>query len=162
MLRRVSLLSGFLLLSFAVSGQEPVPDVPPEIGPARGWLVIAGGGLRDRAIIEKFIDLAGGTDAPIVVIPTASGEPEYGPYWSDLKQWRDAGATNLTVLHTYDRTVADTDEFVKPIRAARGVWFGAIADVLVEGDSFGREAVEVRRADPVVAIGAQPPSRAPV
>ena len=29
----------------------------------------------------------------------------------------------LTVLHTRDRDVANSDEFVRPIREARGVWF---------------------------------------
>ena len=43
-------------------------------------------------------------------------------YWSGLKQWRENGAKNLSVLHTRDRKVADTEAFVKPIRdRARGV-----------------------------------------
>ena len=43
-------------------------------------------------------------------------------YYSGLRQWRENGATNLTVVHTRDRKVADTEAFVKPIRAARGVY----------------------------------------
>jgi hypothetical protein len=42
-----------------------------EIAPARGSLVIVGGSMRDPAIIKRFLDLAGGHDVPIVVIPTA-------------------------------------------------------------------------------------------
>ncbi len=112
-----SLLVAVLALSAAASAQD--------VGPARGALVIAGGGVRDQAIIERFLDLAGGKDAPIVVIPTAGGgsDAEYGPYWSGLRPFKAAGATNLTVLHTYDRKVADTDAFVKPLQQARGVWF---------------------------------------
>lgn len=34
------------------------------------------------------------------------------------------GATNVTMIHTTDADIADTEEFVKPIREARGVWFG--------------------------------------
>ena len=41
-----------------------------------------------------------------------------------MKQWRENGAKNLTVIHTRDRKVADSEAFVKPIRAARGVFFG--------------------------------------
>ncbi|MCJ7579439.1 MAG: cyanophycinase [Candidatus Aminicenantes bacterium] len=96
----------------------------PEIGPANGSLVIVGGAMKDPAIIERFLELAGGKDAPIVVIPTAGGAEEYGPYWSGLIQFKEVGATNLTVLHTTDRTVADSEEFVKPIQMARGVFFG--------------------------------------
>ncbi len=80
--------------------------------------------MRDQAIVERFLDLAGGPDAPIVVIPTAGGADEYDQYWRGLKQFKEAGATHLTVLHTKDRGVANSDEFVKPIREARGVWFG--------------------------------------
>ena len=95
-----------------------------EVGPENGSLVIVGGAMRDPAIVERFLDLAGGRDAPIVVIPTAGGEEEYDQYWRGLRQFKEAGATQLTVLHTKDRGVADSDEFVKPIREARGVWFG--------------------------------------
>ena len=45
-----------------------------DVGPANGSLVIVGGAMRDRAIVERFLDLAGGPDAPIVLIPTAGGQ----------------------------------------------------------------------------------------
>ena len=95
-----------------------------EVGPSNGSLVIVGGAMKDPAIIERFLQLAGGKDAPIVMIPTAGGREEYGPYWSGLIQFKEVGATNLTVLHTTDRSVADSEEFVKPIQEARGVFFG--------------------------------------
>ena len=94
-------------------------------GPDKGTLVIVGGNMQDPAIVKRFIDLAGGPDAPIVIIPTAGeADDEYDNYWSGLKLWRENGAKNLTVIHTRDRKVADTEAFVKPIRAARGVFFG--------------------------------------
>ena len=95
-----------------------------EIGPSRGALVIVGGAMRDPAILTRFLELAGGIDAPIVVIPTAGGAAEYGPDWRGLGSFRALGAKNLTVLHTTDRKVADSEEFVRPIREARGVFFG--------------------------------------
>ncbi len=94
-----------------------------EIGPASGHLVIVGGGLRDQAIVNRFLELAGGRDAPIVVIPTAGGGSEYDDYWAGLGLFKRAGATNLHVLHTYDRAVANSEEFIKPLKTARGVWF---------------------------------------
>ncbi len=94
-----------------------------EIGPENGSLVVAGGGVRDPAIIERFLDLAGGPDVPIVVIPTAGGGERYDRHWRGLLAFKRLGATNLTVLHTYDREVADTDDFVAPITTAGGVWF---------------------------------------
>ncbi|MFQ5638945.1 MAG: cyanophycinase [bacterium] len=94
-----------------------------EIGPKNGSLILAGGGIRDQAIIERFIDLAGGQEAPIVVIPTAGGGDHYDQYWRGLRLFKEAGVKNVMVLHSYDRKVADTDEFAAPIKAARGVWF---------------------------------------
>jgi cyanophycinase len=86
-------------------------------------LVIVGGALRDAAILERFIDLAGGPHAPIVVVPTAGTGDHYDEFWPGLKQFREAGATNLTVLHTRHREQANSDDFVAPLKAARGVWF---------------------------------------
>ncbi len=110
-----SLTFGFVLfISVSLSAGQ--------IGPDKGTLVIVGGNMQDPAIVKRFIELAGGPTAPIVVIPTASDADEYDQYYSGLRQWRENGATNLTVVHTRDRKVADTEAFVKPLRAARGVY----------------------------------------
>lgn len=85
--------------------------------------MVGGGGMKDPAIVERFLELAGGPEVPIVVIPTAGGGDHYDQYWTGLGSFKEAGATKLTVLHTRDRNVADSEEFVKPIREARGVWF---------------------------------------
>ncbi len=102
--------------------------IPVEIdaqttGPSNGSLVIVGGAMRDPEILQRFLDLAGGKDAPIVVIPTAGGGDEYDQFYSGLRAWRAQGATNLTVLHTNDRSEADSDDFIQAIREANGVWF---------------------------------------
>ena len=94
-----------------------------DVGPSNGSLVIVGGAMQDPGIMERFLDLAGGPDAPIVVIPTAGGDDEYDQFYQGLNSWRDVGATNLKVLHTKDRAEADSNEFVKAIREANGVWF---------------------------------------
>lgn len=112
---------GFAVLTAVVFGEGAVAQ---QVGPKKGSLVIVGGAMRDEAILERFLDLAGGPDALIVVIPTAGGDEEYDQDWRGLRQFRAAGATNLTVLHTKDRDEANTEEFVEPIREAGGVWFG--------------------------------------
>jgi cyanophycinase len=80
--------------------------------------------MRDDAIVNRFLSLAGGADAPIVIIPTAGGAAEYDQWWRGTQQFKAAGATNITVLHTTDRDVANSEEFVQPIKQARAVWFG--------------------------------------
>ncbi len=92
-------------------------------GPERGSLVIVGGGMQDLSILVRFGELAGGVDVPIVVIPTAGGAEDYNQSWQGLQQFRDAGLANVTVLHTYDPSIADTDAFAALIQEARGVWF---------------------------------------
>ena len=97
-------------------------DTSQTHGPAKGSLVIVGGNLHDKAITEKFIDLAGGPDAHIVLIPTASGSDSIDNE-RVARILTSAGATNVTVLHTYDPEVANTPEFVEPLKDATGVWF---------------------------------------
>ncbi len=118
-----SIVTRRLVFSTFAAALMPLGVWAQEVGPPNGALVVVGGAMRDQAIVERFLSLAGGPDAPIVVIPTAGGGEEYGQYWQGLLQFKAAGATNLTVLHTTDRAEADTDEFARPIREARGVWF---------------------------------------
>lgn len=110
------LITSLWVVTGAVSAQETR-------GPDNGSLVIVGGGMRDLSILQEFAELAGGLDAPIVVIPTAGGAEHYDEFWPGLAQFRAAGLTNLTLIHTYDRTEADTPEFAQAIREADGVWF---------------------------------------
>lgn len=91
-------------------------------GPEKGTLVIVGGGTLSDNIVNRFIELAGGVDAPIVVIPTALGAESYNDNSAAFLKKR--GATNVTVLHTYNKKVADTDEFSAPLKKAKAVWFG--------------------------------------
>ena len=62
---------------FALLMVLPVATTGQEVGPENGSLVVVGGGRLDSEIIERFLGLAGGTDAPIVVIPTAGGGEHY-------------------------------------------------------------------------------------
>jgi cyanophycinase len=109
----------FLLLAAAA----PRLGLAQQVGPVKGALVIAGGAMRDATIIKRFMQLAGGSDAPFVIIPTAGEAEQYDQFWSGLQPFKAAGMTNISVVHTRDRTVADTAEFVAPIRKARGVFF---------------------------------------
>jgi len=102
----------------------------PEYGPAKGTLVIQGGGSADgTGIVETFILKAGGPNAKIVVVPTAGGNRNRDGsvivYTEDkvLASWKKRGATNVHMLHTHDPKVADTEAFAAVLRDASGVWF---------------------------------------
>lgn len=111
-------------LTMAVLGAAASDCTPPYIGPASGSLLIIGGGTLDDSLYQKFINLSGGHDAPLVVVPTADGGPSYDQNFSIAVTLRRLGATNVTVLHTYDPKVADTEAFVAPLGDAGGVFFG--------------------------------------
>jgi cyanophycinase len=118
-----------------IAAQEPANSgatgEAPQYGPANGTLVIVGGGsTRGTGIMEKFVNLAGGIDARIVVIPTAGGNRETNGQivvYNEaevLAPWkRQLGLKNVRMLHTHDPKVADTEEFVQPLREANAVWF---------------------------------------
>ncbi len=105
-----------------VSSQQIEAGVPL-VGPENGSLVIVGGAMQSAEIYERFIALAGGPDAHIVLVPTAGGAEEYDDFWQGMNAWREHGARNLTLLHTIDPAEADTDAFVEPLRTAGGVFF---------------------------------------
>ena len=95
----------------------------PKIGPAKGAVMVVGGGSIGKDIYSRFIELAGGPDALIIDVPTAGGNEKYGAETPASRSLKAAGARNVVVLHTIDRTVADADSFVAPILKAGGVWF---------------------------------------
>ena len=119
------LLAVTLTLSNFALAQEA-----PEYGPAKGTLLIIGGGnLNGSGIYEKFIELAGGKDKKFVIVPTAGGNKNADGslhiYKEDevLKPFRELGLTNAVMLHTHDPKVANTEEFAKTLRDANAVWF---------------------------------------
>jgi cyanophycinase len=113
-----------LLVLAATLGIAPLQATHAQVhGPAHGALVVSGGAERSTAIYERFIALAGGPDALILVVPTSGGEEQYDSTCVCLKWLRAAGARNLQLLHTRDRAVANSAAFVEPLRRARGVWF---------------------------------------
>lgn len=97
-------------------------DHRPTIGPAKGWLVIVGGGEIPQEIKQRFVALAGGADAKFVVIPTAvpDGQIDQNRILSSFSQ--TFGVSHVTVLHTRDRNIANSRAFVEPLRNASGVW----------------------------------------
>lgn len=127
----VPLLLALLLFagaSCAPAGTLAVQDGPPEqeiprVGPPNGTLLVAGGGTLGPEIWGRFVELAGGPEGRLVVIPTAGNDDYFPPDWPGLQALRDAGARHVTVLHTRDRDQANSDEFVQAIREATGVWF---------------------------------------
>jgi cyanophycinase len=94
-----------------------------KVGPARGTVIVVGGGAMGPEIYNTFIQAAGGPNALIIIVPTAGGDSVYTQDYQGKRGWMNAGAKHLYVLHTTDRKLADTDSFVAMVNKAGGVWF---------------------------------------
>jgi cyanophycinase len=123
-----------LAILISIIAFVPIPSLSApeatEYGPAKGTLVIVGGGsMEGTGIIEKFIQLAGGPEANLVIVPTAQGnrdrEGNLRVYREEqvIAPWLRRGLKNVRMLHTGDAKEANTAAFVKPLLDASGVWF---------------------------------------
>lgn len=111
---RIILLTLFSIGFIALSAQT--------VGPEKGKLMIVGGGSADD-LIKQFVEIAGGEDAVIVVIPTAGTSESFPDDWGLKKRIEEYGAKKVTVVHTRDPKVADTEKFIEPFKNASGIWF---------------------------------------
>jgi cyanophycinase len=92
------------------------------LGAQRGTLFIVGGGPQPPALVQRFVDLAGGKgSAKIVVFAEASadGEKSGEEKAGDLRTL-GAQARNVWIA----REQADADSIVRLLDGATGVWFG--------------------------------------
>jgi len=74
------------------------------------------------SVVSEFVQRAGGKESPFVLIPTANVGEEWGEEYVKRSFLAKAGVTDLVVLHTRDRAIADSEEFVAPLLRAKGVW----------------------------------------
>ena len=90
---------------------------------ARGWIVPIGGAeerLRDGAILRRFVELAGGGEARVAVIPTASRRPEAGREYDAL--FRSMGVAAVRVLRIEQRADAEEVAALEALAEASGVF----------------------------------------
>lgn len=135
--------------------------------PTTGSVILGGGGLSG-SVADQFADrviaLAGGSDALIVIIPTATEGlparlPGPGPEPVRSAALREhfvsRGARNVVILHTYDRNTANSEDFVRILRSAKGVFFPGgrtrVLDDTYHGTLLEREALAVLARGGVLA-----------
>jgi cyanophycinase len=127
-LRPTSALALLLALALAAPGAA---QQSTEYGPPSGTLVIVGGGSTDgTGIVEKFLELGGGAEeGRFVIVPTAGGNYDREGKLrvfdeaQVLDGWRQRGVKNVSMLHTHDPALADTEAFVAELAQATAVWF---------------------------------------
>ena len=97
------------------------PAAPPAI--ASGALIIVGGGSLPRPALDRFVSLAGGADARIVLLPIAAPGSE-ASLESLAERCRALGAAEAVVLSERHPDEVDRDQYVARLERATGVWFG--------------------------------------
>ncbi|MCB0742310.1 MAG: cyanophycinase [Ignavibacteriae bacterium] len=88
-------------------------------GQSKGNLVIVGG-VQTHEIVKKFVELAGGCDAKIMVIPNAGSDPIR---WSteQVNEFKELGANADYLLFT--RETADDEENLRKMSESNSVFF---------------------------------------
>lgn len=85
----------------------------------KGKLIIIGG-VQTTPIIEKFVDLAGGKDARILIIPNAGSEPKLNSK-IEQKEFNRLGAKSDYILFNFE--TADNPENLNKMNWANAVFF---------------------------------------
>jgi cyanophycinase len=98
----------------------------------KGHLVVVGGGTTTQAITSRTLEIAGGANARVLVVPQASAVANSGD--SSAGMWRQRGAKAVTILD-----LADPPAAVKAIQAADLIWMpggdqNRLLDALMKAD----------------------------
>jgi len=134
----------------------------PPWWPTAGAVILEGGHIESPTfdkVAKRLIELAGGPDALIVIIPTANEAvaPRLrgtGPAFdtAELKELLESkGAHRVRVLHTRDKKVANSEEFAKVLRSAGGVWIPGGGSRILENTY--RETLVARELKALLARG---------
>ncbi|MCK8463389.1 cyanophycinase [Aliiroseovarius sp. S1339] len=89
----------------------------------RGYIIPIGGGedrVKEMQIHRKFVELSGGEDADIVVIPTASMLEKTGPDYHRI--FSDLGAGQVEFLPISRRADCDNPDFAGMLDRATGIF----------------------------------------
>jgi cyanophycinase len=100
--------------------------------PEKGTLVIVGGGTTPSGLHRKLLDLAGGTNANVLVVPLASSSTNNGA--PSVEMFLQAGAVHVSTIPTNDAKSAQA-----AVRAADVIWMpgGEQTRLMAELNRFG-------------------------
>src|SRR5437016_4592314 len=115
-------IASFLSPAFAFAQPAFAPPKEP-IQQIHGALVVVGGGSISADIYDEFLRLAGGPQARLVIIPTASETADQKDEDYYLQSWKNRGAATVRLLHTRSKEKANDPAFVRLLADATAVWF---------------------------------------
>ncbi len=123
------------------------PEKPRTPRVEKGTLLIVGGGGMPKGLMNRFVELAGGPEkAKLVYVPCSEAD-DVGEQQRTVQQWQQMGVQHATFIHTKDRRKADKDaDFLEPLKAATGIWFGGGRQWNFADSYYGTTAHELMKA----------------
>ena len=116
-------------------------------GEERGWIVPIGGAEDKesrRRILKRFVQLSGGRDAHIAVIPTASRLADTGARYEDLFDRLEAGDARAVDFET--REDGENPDKLQALSEATGVFFTGGNQLRISTILGGTSAAKLIRA----------------
>lgn len=101
--------------------ESPVPARSQNLN--RGFIIPIGGAedkLGEMRIHRRFIALSGGSDARIVVIPSASNQPSIGSEYEEM--FLGLEAAHVDILPIFNRKACDNLDFARVLDRASGIF----------------------------------------
>jgi cyanophycinase len=146
-MRSVKLVSVITCLILScLSGSAQVIGLNSDTqGPENGYLLAIGGGQIPESIMDKFTELAGGLESPIVIIPTAAEDPDIvaiKKIWIDRGLLREAnavwfgGGRQWRLVDSYKNT--KTEKLLWKVLNRGGVIGGSSAGATIQGSFLAR------------------------
>jgi len=122
----------------AVGACKPT-TVEPYSNGAKGHLFIIGGGNRSAALMDRFISLAGGAQAKILVVPFATSDAEE----TGIEQAAEFTAKGYDASYVaFGKGEADLEENLKKLDGVTGVYFSGGDQVLLANMILGTKFLE--------------------
>lgn len=113
----------------------------------RGWIIPIGGGdrkVRSSTILQRLVALSGGTNARMVIIPTASQLDTAGQRTRDV--FRELGVEDIEIVDLASRADCENPELLKKLSSATGVFFTGGNQLRLTTTIGGTTAAKVLRA----------------
>ena len=122
-------------------------------GEDRGWIVPIGGAEEKesrRRILKRFVQLSGGRDARIAVIPTASKLPDTGERYEELFDRLEVGS--VSSLDFQSRADGEREDFLAVLREATGIFItggNQLRLSTIIGGTSAAKLIRIRNAEGV-------------
>ena len=129
----------------------------PVNGEQRGWIIPIGGAEDKDAnpsILQRFVELCGGSEADIVVIPTASRLKDTGPRYEEL--FRGMGVAQVEVLDFDTRRDCQEEGRLARLARASGIFFtggNQLRLSTILGGTHVARTIRLRNAQGVTVAG---------